>query len=225
MSVSVVVVAAGSGLRLGFDQPKALVELAGRSLVAHTVVGLAAAGLPPPVVVHPPAARDAFSRALAHLEVAALVEGSETRTGSVRSGVAGLGGAGRIVVIHDAARPLTPPAVIRAAVAAVTGDVVAAAPALPVADTLKRVAGPTVRATIDRTNLVGVQTPQVFRREVADAALALGDDATDELGLVERLIETGAVTGRIVVVPGSHLAAKLTYEQDLAFLTALVGLQ
>ena len=226
--LGVVVVAAGSGDRLGSGRPKALVELAGTALVCHAVRGLADAGLPPPVVVHPPDHRSAIEAVLADLEVAALVPGGATRTASVAIGLAALAGDVEVVVVHDAARPLTPPAVIAAAVAVVTappGDtrVLAAAPGVAVADTLKRTQGDEVVATVNRTDLVGVQTPQVFPRPVLEAALALGDTATDELGLVERLRDAGALEGRVVVVPGSVWARKVTFPGDLVLLEVLAN--
>jgi 2-C-methyl-D-erythritol 4-phosphate cytidylyltransferase len=226
--LGVVVVAAGTGERLGSTQPKALVHLAGEPLVRHAVRGLAGAGLPAPIVVHPPDDRPAFERALTGTEVATFVPGGATRTASVAAGVAALGRHVEVVVVHDAARPLTPPPVIAAAVAVVAAPpgvtpVLAAAPGVAVADTLKRTEGDEVVATVDRTDLVGVQTPQVFPRRVLEAALALGDAATDELGLVERLRDAGELAGRIVVVPGSVWARKVTYPWDLVLLEVLAA--
>jgi 2-C-methyl-D-erythritol 4-phosphate cytidylyltransferase len=233
--IGVVVVAAGSGERLGSDGPKALVPLVGRPLLAHALAGLAGAGLPPAVVVHTPGAAEAFALAVGELPIASLVPGGATRTASVAAGVAALPPDAEVVVVHDAARPLTPPDVIAAAVAAVTGavDVLAAAPAIPVADTLKRTDGSEVLATVDRSGLVGVQTPQVFPRRVLDVVLgrvpsrATGggsttvEAATDDLGLVERLRDRGVLEGRILVVPGSVWARKVTYPADLALLELL----
>src|SRR5690625_2780795 len=82
-AIGVVVVAAGMGVRLGSNGPKALVEVAGRSLLAHTLDGLATAGLPPPVVVYTPGERSLFEAAVGDFEVAALVPGGKTRTDSV----------------------------------------------------------------------------------------------------------------------------------------------
>jgi 2-C-methyl-D-erythritol 4-phosphate cytidylyltransferase len=217
-----VLVAAGGGTRLGTDRPKALVELGGRPLVAHALAGLAAAGLPV-VVVHPPAHADAFRLAAGDLPVFAFVAGGSSRTDSVRRGLAALAPDVEVVAIHDAARPLTPVAVITATLRAVVDDprVLAAAPAQAVTDTLKRTAGDDVVGTVDRAEVVGVQTPQVFRRAVIDRALATGDDATDDLALVERLIAEGRVQGRVVVVPGSPWSHKVTYPHDLALVEAL----
>ncbi len=229
-AVGVVLVAAGSGQRLGADGPKALVEVAGRALVAHALGSLAAAGLPPAIVVHAPGQSDAFAQAAHATPVADWVPGGATRTASVRAGVAVLPDEVTTVAVHDAARPLMPPEVIRTAVEAVadadadaSGPVVAAAPGLPVADTLKRTDGRTIVATVDRHHLVGIQTPQVFARGALDAALAIGDDASDELGLVERLLADGRLHGRIVVTPGSAWGRKVTYDSDLAVVEALAA--
>jgi 2-C-methyl-D-erythritol 4-phosphate cytidylyltransferase len=221
-SVGGVVLAAGSGSRLGAGRPKALLEVGGRPLVAWAVGQLAAAGIAPPVVVIPDGQADRFATALDGCEVAALVPGGETRTASVRAGVAALDREHEVVALHDAARPLVPVEVVRRVLAAMVDDVRAAAPGLPVSDTLKRVSDGCVLGTVDREELVGVQTPQAFPRGVLDAVLATDEVATDELALVERWIETGRLTGRVVVVPGSVFAHKVTYPDDLALVTALV---
>jgi 2-C-methyl-D-erythritol 4-phosphate cytidylyltransferase len=222
-SVGVVVVAAGSGIRLGSPGPKALMEVAGRSLLAHALAALAGAGLPAATVVHTAGLEADFAAAAAELPVSRFVAGGDSRTASVRAGVAALPASVRTVIVHDAARPLMPPEVIRATLDALLGseDVVAAAPALPVSDTLKRVDGDTVVATVDRDRLVGVQTPQVFPRWVLQDALAVADDATDDLGLVESLLSAGRLQGRVVVVPGSAWGRKVTFPSDLAVVEAL----
>lgn len=214
-----VVVAAGSGERLGAEVPKALVPLRGRPLLDHALERLRGSGaVEAAVVVYAPGYEDAFESVCRAHDVAALVPGGATRTASVRAGVdAVTPDAGRIAV-HDAARALTPGEVIARTVAAVRGDVVAAAPGLPVADTLKRVAdGTRVVETVDRRGLWAVHTPQVVSASVLRVALdRTGDDeATDDLGLVERALEAGAVTGRVVVVEGDALDLKITYPRDL----------
>jgi 2-C-methyl-D-erythritol 4-phosphate cytidylyltransferase len=232
VSVGVVVVAAGRGERLGAQGPKALVPLAGRTLLAHTLERLREAGLPPAVVVHTPGEGPAFAAAAEGVPVAGFVPGGATRTASVRAGLDALEALDAeltVVAVHDAARPLTPADVIRRAVAAVEDDVVAAAPAVAVADTLKRVAGPLsgrsateVVATVDRDRLVGVQTPQVFPRTVLVRALRAGTDATDDLALVEGLLAEGTLAGRVVVVAGSLRGIKITYPEDLQAAAALL---
>ncbi|MEX2329155.1 MAG: 2-C-methyl-D-erythritol 4-phosphate cytidylyltransferase [Nitriliruptoraceae bacterium] len=220
-TIGAVVVAAGSGTRLGADQPKALVEVAGRPLVCWAVACLTEASVPPPVVVHPPGMRADFAVALAGFDLAALVDGGETRTDSVRAGVAALSRTVERVVVHDAARPLVPPTVVTAVLDAVAGDVVAAAPALRIADTVKRVDGSAVVATVDRSDLVVVQTPQVFAHAALDAVLAIAVSATDELALVEQEVAAGRLRGRVVVVAGSVHAHKVTTLDDLRFVEQL----
>ncbi len=221
--VGVVVVAAGQGDRLGSSAPKALTELDGVALLAHALDRIRAAGLPPAIVVHTPGWLPAFEGAVGDRAVAAWVAGGDTRTASVRNGLQALPHDVAVVAVHDAARALTPADTIRRVVACVGGDVVAAAPGRAVPDTLKRVDGDgTVISTVDRTGLVGVQTPQVFPREVLVRALATGDDATDDLVLVERLVAAGEIDGRVLVVPGSPLGLKVTYPEDLDTAARLV---
>lgn len=217
-----VVVAAGSGQRLGSDLPKALVEVAGRPLVAHAVRRLAEAGATDIVVVAPPGNLDAVRAAVATggLEPA-VVPGGTARSDSVRAGLDALDDDPEVVAVHDAARGLAPADLVRRVVAAVQGDVVAAAPALPVADTLKRVEADDVVATVDRTPLVAVQTPQVFRTDVLRAAHRAGGDATDDLALVEEAVAAGRAQGRIRVVSGDPLAMKVTHPHDLVVVAAL----
>lgn len=221
--VGSIVVAAGTGERLGAGGPKALVELDGRPLIAHALAGLAAAGLPPAVVVHPPGEEAAFRAALRDTPAGALVPGGATRTLSVAAGLEALTEEVDVVAVHDAARPLTPPAVIAAVLAAVTGqdDVLGVAPALPVSDTVKRTDAGEVTGTVDRTGLVQVQTPQAFPRRVLVEALTGAGEATDDLGLVEAARAAGRCQGRLMVVPGSVWGRKVTYPGDLALLEVL----
>ena len=218
MRVAGIVVAAGRGERLGGRGPKARVEVAGRALVEHAHLRVREAGLDPVVVVHPPDHADVFAQALPG---AWLTPGGASRTDSVRAGLAVLGDGVEVVAVHDAARGLAPVEVVARAVAAVTGDVVAAAPAMPVVDTVKRVVAGEVVATVDRTELMSVQTPQVVRRDVLARALDGRVEATDELGLVEALLAAGVVSGRVVTVAGSPRAMKVTHPEDVAVLGAL----
>ncbi len=219
-------VAAGSGVRLGAGRPKALVEVGGAPLVATAVRRLQAAGAARVVVVGPPDDLEAVRDALDGLDACpvVIVPGGATRSASVRHGLAEVTDLddGDVVAVHDAARAFTPPDVIRAAAAAVGGDVVAAAPALAVSDTIKRVDGSTVVGTVDRADLVAVQTPQAFRLDVLRRAHSGDGDATDDLALVEGLLARGTVAGRIVTVPGSVLATKVTVPDDVRVLEALI---
>lgn len=223
-----VLVAAGSGQRLGAAAPKALVEVGGRSLLAHALEGVQRAGVRDVVIVGPAgqaaavaAVADRFDLRIVH------VDGGATRPASVRRGLARVPDAVAIVAIHDAARALTPPAVIRAAIDAVDGDVVAAAPALPLADTVKQVDGDAVVATVDRATLAAVQTPQAFRHAVLRTALEWdGAGArTDDLAVVEAARAAGVVSGMIRLVAGSVHGLKITHRDDLTVAEALLGVR
>lgn len=222
---AVVIVAAGVGRRLGAsgDGPKALVSLAGRTLLELAIRGVREAAVQDVVVVHTPGWERPFADVCERAGVLRLVPGGETRTDSVRRGLAELPSDLEVVAIHDAARPLTPPEVIRSVLDVVADDVVAAAPALPVADTLKRVEGDRVVGTVDRSDLRAVHTPQAFRPDALALALDHGDAATDDLSLVERAIADGALTGEVRLVAGSPWDLKITYPQDLRVAEALLG--
>lgn len=215
MSVWVVVVAAGRGTRFG--APKHLAPLGGRPLVQWSLDAARAVG-DGVVLVLPP---DDVQHAEAHTEVGAgadvVVAGGETRTASVRAGLAAVPDEAEVIVVHDGARPLASPALFRAVVDAVTGGADAAVPGLAVADTLKRVVHGTVTATVARDGIVAVQTPQAFRAGVLRAAHDEGNEATDDAGLVESLGAT------VRVVPGEARNIKVTTTTDLEVAQALAA--
>lgn len=218
MSVALVLVAAGAGRRLGRDHPKALVEVAGRSLLAHALERVRrVTTVDELVVVHAPSHEDAFATACQGFEVDALVAGGRTRADSVRCGVEAISGSTATVAIHDAARAFTPATLMDRVISAVAGDVIAAAPGIAVPDTLKRVDGDRVVETVPRDDLWAVQTPQAIRRDALEAALELAADlpVTDDLALIEAARNQQVVSGDIVLVPGSVRATKITYDHDL----------
>lgn len=220
MTVGAIVAAAGRGERLGAEVAKALVPVRGEPLVVHAVRMLTDAGIGHVVVCAPP---DDCARVDELVGGAAVVvSGGATRSESVRRGLAALPPDVDTVLVHDAARAFMPVDVIRSVVAAVVdGEADAVVPVLPVADTVKEVADGIVVATVDRSRLRAVQTPQGFRREVLAAAhkAAAADDATDDAALVE-------ASGRTVVtVPGSPYGLKVTTAFDLAVVEALLGQQ
>jgi 2-C-methyl-D-erythritol 4-phosphate cytidylyltransferase len=216
-----IVVAAGRGERLGGEVPKALVEVGGRPLVVHAVVALRAAGIADVVVVHAPGAAAAFTAALADHGPVQLATGGASRSASVRAGLAALPPGTEVVAVHDAARGLQPPEVIAAAVAAVAGDVVAAAPSLPVTDTLKATVGERITGTVDRAALVAIQTPQVFVLETLRAVHASTAESTDDLALVEARVGDDP-RRRLVHVPGSARGIKVTHPADVLVAEALL---
>ena len=214
-----IVAAAGSGLRLGADLPKALVLLAGRPLVAWSVDALLAGGVAEVVVTVPSGQRDAFAAVLP--AAVRLVDGGASRTASVRAGLAAAGAAADVVLVHDAARPLTPPDLVRRVLGALGDGHLAVVPALAVVDTTVVVddAGVITDAPA-RATLRRVQTPQGFDRAVlasAYAGLAPDADLTDDAAVVR------AAGVPVVTVAGDERAAKVTVAHDLALAEAEVA--
>jgi len=203
-----IVVAAGGGTRFG--APKQFAALAGRRVVDRSVEAAAAACDAVILVLPPGCDWDGAP-------VAAVVAGGATRAESVRAGLAAVPAPTDVVVVHDAARPLASPALFAAVTAAVRDGADAAVPAVPVADTIKRVDGARVTGTVDRDGLVAVQTPQAFRAGALRAAHAARGDATDDAALVE------AAGGTVVVVPGEPRNVKITTPADLDVVAALLA--
>ena len=245
-----VLTAAGSGSRLGAGVPKALVPVGGVSLLRRAAAGLIASGAVSHVVVTAPAEEvDRFRAELEGLPdgsvgaVARRCGGIEVVAGSPRSRQAsvalGLAAAlaavpqADVVIVHDAARALTPPEVAQRVVAAVRAGNEAVVPALPVTDTVKEVearrAGEPepVVGTPRRDRLRAVQTPQGFSTPVLVAAHRAGAEragdetlaASDDAGLVE------ACGGSVVVVAGDERAMKVTTPMDLALAELLLERQ
>jgi 2-C-methyl-D-erythritol 4-phosphate cytidylyltransferase len=194
-----VVVAAGRGERFG--GAKVYEELGGRRVLDWSLEAARATSDGVVLVVSPERAGEREPGA------DAVVPGGETRSDSVRAGLAAVPVEATVVVVHDAARPMATPALFRAVVAAVLDGADAAVPGIPVVDTVKRVRDGEVVETLDRSELVAVQTPQAF---TAAALRAAAGDATDDAALVER------AGGRVVVVPGEPANVKITTPADLA---------
>ncbi|MCI4063087.1 2-C-methyl-D-erythritol 4-phosphate cytidylyltransferase [Micromonospora sp. R77] len=219
--VAVLVPAAGAGVRLGPGAPKALRPLAGEPLLVHAVRRIAAAPSVHTIVIAAPAAEvDFVRRLLAPVAPVTVVPGGAERQASVAAALAAVPTGPQIVLVHDAARALTPPALVESVAEAVRSGHDAVIPVLPVVDTIKEVdAGERVLGTVDRSALRAVQTPQGFRRSVLAAAHdAAGDPLTDDAGLVEK---QGLP---VVCVPGSELALKITRPFDLALAEHLLTL-
>ncbi|MGC4747743.1 2-C-methyl-D-erythritol 4-phosphate cytidylyltransferase [Micromonospora sp. DT201] len=218
--VAVLVPAAGAGVRLGPGRPKALRLLAGEPLLVHAVRRLAAAPSVHTIVVAAPAAEvQAVRELLAPIAPVIVVSGGAERQASVAAALAAVPAGPTIVLVHDAARALTPPELVESVAAAVRDGRDAVIPVLPVVDTIKEVgAGEVVLGTVDRSALRAVQTPQGFRRAVLTAAHAVaGDSLTDDAGLVEK--QGVAVS----CVPGSEYALKITRPFDLALAEHLLA--
>ncbi|MDG3016054.1 2-C-methyl-D-erythritol 4-phosphate cytidylyltransferase [Corynebacteriales bacterium D3-21] len=214
-SVVALVPAAGRGERLGMSTPKAFVELGGKTLLARAVDGLLASGCVDRVVVIVPAELTAAAAALLPAGVEVVIGGAE-RTDSVRAGLTAAGDA-EFVLVHDAARALTPPQLIESVVRSLRGGRGAVIPALPVVDTVKVVdESGAVTGTPDRAALRAVQTPQGFAAELLRRAYRSESVATDDAALVELAGET------VHTVPGDPMAFKITTPLDLALANALV---
>lgn len=245
-----VLTAAGSGSRLGAGVPKALVPVGDVSLLQRAAAGLIASGVVSHVVVTAPA--EEVDRFRAELE--GLADGSVGAAAGRRPGIEVVAGSPRsrqasvalglaaalaavpqadVVIVHDAARALTPPEVTQRVVAAVRAGHEAVVPALPVTDTVKEVetrpAGEPepVVGTPRRDRLRAVQTPQGFETSVLVAAHRTGAEragdetlaASDDAGLVE------ACGGSVVVVAGDERAMKVTTPMDLALAELLLERQ
>jgi len=220
--VVAVVPAAGRGERLGGGIPKALRPLAGVPMIVRAVDALRAADLVDTVVVAAPVD---FVGQMAELlgPGVHIVPGGAERVDSVRLAIAAVGSAAEAVLVHDAARPLTPPSLIDTVASTVLAGAPAVIPVLAVTDTIKEVdASDAVVRTVPRSSLRAVQTPQGFQREVLERAYALdpethGVAVTDDAGLVEAL-------GLIVrTVPGSEEAFKVTRPADLLLAEAFLA--
>lgn len=215
--VVAIVVAAGSGVRLGGDVPKTLRLLDGRPLVRWSVDALAAGGVTGVVVVVGDGLQEEYEVALAGAAVPfRIVVGGATRQESVSCGIAALP-AGEIVLVHDAARPLVPHEVVRAVVDAVRLGADAVIPVVAVSDSIREVDGD-ASTVVDRSRLRAVQTPQGFARAalVASHAAAAGAEFTDDAAVCE------ASGYEVVLVPGSREALKVTEPLDLAVAEAIV---
>lgn len=213
--MGVVVVAAGAGTRLGADRPKAFVEMEGVTILERAVSGVLQAPVDELVVVVPESLVAEATELVDPLrpeEVdVTVVAGGAERTDSVAAGLAALSEGVDVVLVHDAARCLTPVAVFERVLAALTAGAAGAIPGVPVVDTIKVVdAAGVITATPLRESLRAVQTPQGFDRAVLVAAHASGAVATDDAALVE------ALGHDVVVVEGDLLAMKITTVDDLA---------
>jgi len=218
-SVGAIIAAAGQGRRFG-EGDKLFAPLAGRPLIAHTLMAFEVCRAVHTVVLV--LAEENLERgcrlvdAAGFDKVAVICPGGPRRQDSVRLGLEALSDC-RWVVVHDGARPLVTAGLIEAGLAA-AAETGAATAAVPVADTLKEAAeDDLIRRTLDRRNLWAAQTPQVFDYELLrEAHLLAKGDATDDAALVE------ALGRRVRIFPGSPRNLKVTTAADLALAQALL---
>jgi 2-C-methyl-D-erythritol 4-phosphate cytidylyltransferase/2-C-methyl-D-erythritol 2,4-cyclodiphosphate synthase len=204
------VVAGGSGARFGDATPKQYLPLAGRRVLDWSIE--AARSVSDGVVLVVPADRVGDAEPCADVVVA----GGVTRSDSVRAGIGAVPDDATVIVVHDAARPLASARTFEAVVDAVRSGAHGAVPGVAVVDTVKQAADGRVVATLDRTALVAVQTPQAFDASWLRAAHEGQPDATDDAALVE------AAGGTVVVAPGDRTNTKITVAGDLAAADALL---
>lgn len=217
--VAAIVVAAGSGSRLGAELPKAFVRIAGRTLLEHAVGRLGEHPRITSIVVAAPPASVVEARLL--VPDATVVAGGPTRQQSVALALSAVAAEADLVLVHDAARAFVPLETVSRVIAALDAGADGVVPTLPVSDTI-RAADPVtgeLGGLVDRSRLLAMQTPQGFRRDVLAKAHAdaPGTDATDDAALVE------ALGHRVVAVRGDERAFKVTVPLDLALAEALLS--
>lgn len=219
MRTVAIVPAAGSGERLAAGVPKAFVQLGGLTLIERAIAGLRESGVVDGVVVAvPPARTDEASLILGDPEFGVtVVSGGADRTESVRAALEAAGDAD-FVLVHDAARPLTPPTLIARVVEALRDGHTAVVPAVPLADTIKAVdANGVVLGTPERAGLRAVQTPQGFTTEVLKRAYGRTGLFTDDASMVE------SIGGQVQTVAGDPMAFKITTPMDLVLAEAVLN--
>jgi len=208
--VVAIVVAAGSGIRLGREIPKAAIEIGGVPMVRRAVQSMFGGGAGRVVVSAPEAWTEKFAAFLAgYGERVKVIPGGLLRQDSVRLALDHVGGA-QIVLVHDAARPLAPPFLVDRVIEAVRDGSPAVIPVLPLADSLRRIRRSWTVA-VDRSTFLRVQTPQGFDAETLRKAHAnTGDrEFTDDATMCE------AIDVQVSTVPGDGLAFKITEPMDL----------
>lgn len=208
-----IVVAAGKGLRVGGDTPKQFREWRGKPLIRHSVEALRAAGADPLVVVIAADAQDYAKAALAGISGLTFITGGATRQDSVRCGLEALAAAEpKSVLIHDAARPDLPRAVIERLLIALS-EHPGAIPVLPVVDSLAVDNGGVMSGKAEREALRRVQTPQAFRFDAILAAHRAWQGVTDAGDDAQVLM---ASNGSVALVQGDERLKKITFAEDFA---------
>jgi 2-C-methyl-D-erythritol 4-phosphate cytidylyltransferase / 2-C-methyl-D-erythritol 2,4-cyclodiphosphate synthase len=212
--IAALLVAAGTGSRLGAETPKQFLSIAGRQVIRHAAEALAREVS----LIQPVGDAEPIAAALAGLDVLPVVAGGATRQDSVRAGLEALAAhVPDIVLVHDAARPVIPPGTIAALLAALD-SAPGAIPAVPVADTLKRGVAGQSGGTVARENLFRAQTPQAFHFPLLlELHRAAQPGATDDAAILE------AGGHGVALVPGHEDNIKLTYKEDLVRLERVIA--
>ena len=216
--VAAIIPAAGSGLRLGAEIPKAFLALGGLSLLTRSALAMSTVA-DVLIVAAPADALDEASAQLAQVDAEIhIVAGGEHRQESVANALRMVPADVSIVLVHDAARPLVPNEVTQNVVAAIRGGAKAAIPVLPLVDTIKRVNNNGIAIeTVDRNQLRRVQTPQGFDRATLDLAYQNPEVvATDDAGLMD------ALGIPVVTVAGDERSLKITTMSDVQHALSLL---
>ncbi len=205
--VAVIIPAGGSGERLGARIPKALVQIAGKTLIEHAVSNMAP--IANQIIVAAPAAYEEQFRKLLGTDVT-VVTGGLTRTQSVKKALKHVDKENEFILVHDAARPLASTDLAMRVIDSLRAGEKAVIPGIAVTDTIKRIdKNNYVTRTYPRPDLRAIQTPQGFKRKVLIKAHDTRDDVTDDAGLVEN---QGV---EVKVIVGEERALKITTMQDL----------
>ncbi|WP_285245792.1 2-C-methyl-D-erythritol 4-phosphate cytidylyltransferase [Pseudarthrobacter sp. fls2-241-R2A-127] len=238
----VIVVAAGSGQRLGYGMPKAAVPLGGEPILMHALRGIVASGVASQVCVVLPAGDEGLRRLCGDFReeladggpLLTLVDGGATRADSVRAGMAALMEGTDAVLVHDAARALTPESVFHRVAEALAAGAAAVIPVLPVVDTVKTVAATSgedsmfapevVTGTARREELRAVQTPQGFKLDTLVQAhrAAGGLDRQQSAAVTDDAMLVEMLGTPVYAVRGSTQSLKITTPLDLIFAEGLL---
>jgi len=216
--VAAIIPAAGSGVRLGADVPKAFLALGGLSLLTRSALAMSAVA-DVLIIAAPADSLDEASNQVAQVDAEIhIVTGGEHRQESVANALRMVPEDVSIVLVHDAARPLVPIEVTQNVVAAIRGGAKAVIPVLPLVDTIKRVNNNGIAIeTVDRNQLRRVQTPQGFDRATLDLAYQNPEVvATDDAGLMD------ALGIPVVTVAGDERSLKITTMSDVQHALSLL---
>ena len=223
MSVAVILVAAGKGERLGAGTPKALVRVAGTTLLEHAISrAIGTKDLAQLVITATAGYLEQFlSLATPHIPSGidlVVLEGGETRQQSIALALGRVDKSAEVILVHDAARAFTPTEVFDRVVAEVSASGFGVVPVVAVHDTVKRASGEEVLETVDRSELRAAQTPQGFPAQLLrDAYSSVTEEHTDDASLVQ------AFGHRVLSVAGDRMAMKVTTADDLILASHLVG--
>ena len=206
--VAAIIAAAGSGIRFGADIPKALIQLGNQTLIEHAVAAISP--VVDQVIVTAPASHLSQFQSLLG-EAVTVVVGGQTRSESVRAGLAAVSSNTQYVLIHDAARALATTDLANRILSALQNGEAAVIPGLPQVDTVKSVGGNGyVTSTPNRADLRNIQTPQGFELSVLKKAHDSKGEGSDDAALVE------SAGFKVLVIDGEERALKITTPADLA---------